>query len=232
MSTLATSLGGFLGSSIGKKWIVALSGLVLLGFLAGHLTGNLLVYVGPEAMNGYAEFLHHFLHGTGVWIARIVLLVALVAHVVFTIQLTIANRKARPQRYAIEVTQNASKGSKWMALSGLLILCFIVFHLLHYTVRIDTFGFGDIPLDSEGRFDVYKMMIAGFSNVWVSLFYIISIALLCLHLSHGVTSLFQTLGLTTPKTKAIYDVVGMGFSAAIFVGFASIPLSVLFGWVK
>lgn len=231
MPSLASSPGDFLRSSIGRKWIVALTGLILVGFVAGHLVGNLLVFVGPDALNEYAVFLHHFLHGGAIWIARIVLLASVGAHIYFTILLTRENRAARQQRYAVEVTQNASSGSRWMIWSGLLVLAFIIFHLLHYTVRIDA-GFRDLPLDSEGRFDVYRMVVLGFSNPLVSLFYAVSIAMLCWHLSHGVSSMFQTLGIATPHTRQLFDRVAIAFSAILFVGYVSIPLSILLGWVS
>lgn len=229
MSSPANSLCGFLASSIGRKWIVAFTGLILVGFIAGHLTGNLLVFAGQDALNAYAAFLHNFLHGGAIWIARCVLLGSVVAHIYFTILLTRANRAAREQRYAVEVTQKASSGSKWMILSGLLILTFVIFHLLHYTVRVGA-GFQDLPLDSEGHFDVYRMLILGFSNVWVSTFYVISIAMLSWHLSHGVSSMFQTLGISTPNTRQLFDRIALGFSVLTFAGYTSIPLAVLTGW--
>ena len=231
MPSLFSSPGGFLRSSIGRKWIVAVTGLILVGFVAGHLVGNLLVFAGPDALNEYAVFLHQFLHGGAIWIARLVLLASVGAHIYFTILLTRENRAARQQRYAVEVTQNASSGSRWMIWSGLLVLAFIIFHLLHYTVRIGA-GFRELPLDSEGRFDVYRMLILGFSNPLVSLFYAIAIAMLSWHLSHGVSSMFQTLGITTPQTRQLFDRIAIAFSALLFVGYVSIPLSVLLGWIS
>jgi len=233
MHSIASSFGRFYGSSIGKKWIVALTGLVLVGFLAGHLAGNLTIFLGQDAMNDYAEFLHHFLHGGGVWVARIVLLISFVLHIVATIQLTIANRAAREQRYAREVTQRASSGSRWMILSGITILAFVIFHLLHYTFQV--WGGYDELMQTVGdkeRHDVYTMLIKGFSNPLVSLFYVIAIGLLSWHLSHGVASIFQTLGITTPSTEGLYKMVGLVFAIVIFIGYCAIPAAVLFGWVK
>ena len=117
-----------------------------------------------------------------------------------------------------------------MIWSGLLVLAFIIFHLLHYTVRIDA-GFRDLPLDHEGRFDIYAMLLLGFENWFVSLIYVVAVALLSHHLSHGVSSMFQTLGLSTPSTRTLFDRIAVAFSAIIFLGYASIPLAVLFGWV-
>lgn len=226
MSASSCSLCHFWNSSIGKKFVVAITGLILVGFLAGHLTGNLLMYVGAEAFNEYAEFLHHMLHGAGVWIARIVLLTSLVLHVVATIQLTVANRASREKRYERDDTVKASKASRIMIWSGLTILAFVIFHILHYTVRVDS---ELAALGDSGN--AYQMVIVGFQSIPVSLFYIIAITLLCNHLSHGFSSIFQTLGLRTRKNEALIDGVAKAYTAFIWVGFVSIPVAILAGLI-
>ena len=225
MNALNRSFFALWSSSIGKKYIVAISGIVLVLFLAGHLTGNLLIYVGRVAFNEYAEFLHGALHGAGVWIARIVLLVTLFAHVAATIALTRQNRTAR-KAYEFKNTIQASKSSRIMILSGLTILAFVIFHLLHFTVRVDS------GLAQLGAKDPFGMVIVGFQNFWVVLFYVIAISLLCSHLVHGVGSIFQTLGLRSKKTEGIIHQVSVGYSFAIWAGFVSIPLSIFLGIVK
>jgi len=206
-------------SSIGKKMVVALTGGVLVLFLAGHLTGNLLVFVGEQAFNEYAEFLHHMLHGAGIWIARIVLLSCLILHVVATISLTRANRAASP-KYVHEGTVQASRSSRIMIWSGLTILAFVIFHLLHFTVRIDA-GLAEI-----GRTNPHQMVIVGFSHGLVVLFYLIAMTLLCSHLSHGVASMFQTLGLRSKKSAPLLAFISKGYALVIWLGFISIPLAI------
>ena len=176
MSASSCSLCAFLKSSIGRKIIVAVTGLALVLFLAGHLSGNLLIFAGEKAFNDYAEFLHTFLHGMGVWIARIGLLVCFAAHIFFTILLVKENKAARP-KYAHEATVQASKSSRFMIWSGLTILSFVIFHILHYTVRIDS------ELAKIGEESDWKMVIEGFQNPLVVLFYLIAMTLLCSHLS-------------------------------------------------
>ena len=234
MTSPVTVLLRFWNSSIGKKIVVALTGLVLVGFLIGHLTGNLLIYVGREAMNDYAEFLHHMLHGAGVWIARIVLLICFVLHIVGTICLTRQNRASRDNRYQFEDTSVASRSSRIMIWSGLTILAFVIFHLLHYTVRVSyaAADFVDTTAEGSERFDVYGMMIKGFSFVPSSLFYIIAISLLCSHLSHGTASIFQTLGWRTERNRSLIETGSKIFAIVIWAGFISIPLAVMFGLVK
>jgi succinate dehydrogenase / fumarate reductase, cytochrome b subunit len=225
MNALTRCLDTYWSSSIGKKLIVALTGIVLVLFLAGHLTGNLLMYVGREAFNEYAHFLHTALHGAGVWIARIVLLTMLVLHVAATICLTRQNRAAR-QPYEYKATLQASKSSRMMIVSGLTILAFVIFHILHYTVRVDA------ELARVGAIDPFEMVVIGFRNPLVVLFYVISMTLLCSHLSHGVASIFQTLGLRSQKSQSLIQGFSTIYSLAIWAGFISIPISVLLGIIK
>jgi succinate dehydrogenase / fumarate reductase cytochrome b subunit len=226
MNALTRCLDTYWSSSIGKKLIVALTGIVLVGFLAGHLSGNLLMYVGRDAFNEYAHFLHTMLHGAGVWIARVVLLTMLVLHVAATISLTRQNRTARKQSYEYKATIQASKSSRIMVISGLTILAFVVFHILHYTVRVDP------ALAKIGANDPYGMVIRGFQSPLVVLFYVIAMSLLCSHLSHGVASIFQTLGLRSKKAQGLIRQFSLVYSFAIWAGFISIPIAVLTGFLK
>ena len=231
MKSLFASLIAFYQSSIGKKILVAITGLAMLLFLVGHLTGNLLIFKGPVALNGYAKWLHSL--GGLLWVARIGLIVALVVHVVATIQLVRANRAARPQAYGKQETRKASGASRTMIWSGVIILSFIIFHLLHFTFGVQN-GFYD---ESKARYfvngehQVFNMVVDGFKSWGVSGFYILSMGLLCLHLSHGFASVFQTLGLTTPGTRGAIELAGRAYALVIFLGNCSIPLAVLLGLV-
>lgn len=231
---LATWLMPALGSTIGSKMLVAITGLMLVGFLCGHLAGNLLIFKGPEAINAYAKGLKDL--GGLLWVARIGLLGAFVLHVGLAVRLQMRNRSARPERYQYTGTVQASAASLTMLYSGLLVLAFVVYHLAHYTLGLvhgaDS-GANLLELhDPLGRHDVYRMVVIGFSKWWVSLSYIVAQLVLWFHLSHGISSVFQTLGLNAPKYWPIIRGAGLLLATTIVVGNISIPLAVLLGWVR
>jgi len=211
-------------SSIGKKWIVGITGLILLLFVIGHLIGNLQIFIGQETFNTYAAFLQGL--GDLLWAVRIFLIVVFVLHIVTTILLSIQNRRARPQAYAMKNYKRSTLASRTMILSGLIILCFVVVHLLDFTFQSTHPEFKTLH-DSHGRHDVYAMVIAAFQQTWISVFYVIGVFLLCLHLSHGIQSFFQTLGLNSKHLTHKLVVGGRIFAWALFVGYASIPLAIL-----
>jgi succinate dehydrogenase / fumarate reductase cytochrome b subunit len=226
----------FCSSSIGRKWIVALTGLALFGFVVGHLIGNLQIFLGPESINRYGAFLQ----GTGelLWVVRLGLLAMLVLHIVFTIQLRLENRAARGAKYAVTRYRAASTPARWMALSGLMVLCFVIYHLLHFTVQVPAVNlvpggvnFEDLH-DAKARHDVYGMMVRGFQVKVISLFYLLGVGLLALHLQHGLMSMCQTLGWNTGKLRPLWEKGGPAFAWLIFLGYASIPVAVLAGIVK
>ena len=203
---------------------MALSGLVLAGFVLGHMTGNLLMFKGPEAINAYANWLHA--NPGLLWGARIVLILSTIAHIWAGILLTLENRAAREGGPAVDATRRASHSSRTMPYSGVVILAFLVFHLLHFTFRQIALGgvdFGD---------NVYKMVIAGFTQPAVAVFYIVSLILLGLHLSHGISSVFQTLGLRNERWRSRLDCVASLYAWIVALGFISIPLAVLTGCLK
>jgi succinate dehydrogenase / fumarate reductase cytochrome b subunit len=230
MNALTRSAAAYWNSSIGKKLVVAVTGLAMVLFLAGHLTGNLLIYAGKEAFDEYAKFLHEAGHGALIWVARIGLIVVLVLHVWATILLTRENKAARKEEYACKATIQASKSSRIMIWSGLTVLAFIVFHILHFTVRTNS------HLAEIAKQSPYEMVIAGFSGgflqVLVVLFYVIAMTLLCSHISHGVASMFQTLGWRSKKSASLIQRISLGYAAVIWIGFVSIPVAILLGFVK
>lgn len=229
MNALTRSAAAYWNSSIGKKLVVALTGLAMVLFLAAHLTGNMLMYAGKEAFDEYARFLHEAGHGALIWVARLGLLVVLVLHVWATILLTRENKAAR-QQYEFQATIQASKSSRIMIWSGLTVLAFIVFHILHFTVRTNS------HLATIAKESPYEMVIAGFSGgflqVLVVLFYVVAMTLLCSHISHGVASMFQTLGFRSKKSAGLIRSISLGYAAVIWLGFVSIPVAIMLGLVK
>jgi succinate dehydrogenase / fumarate reductase, cytochrome b subunit len=230
MNALTRCLATYWSSSIGKKLVVALTGLFLLLFLAGHLVGNLALYLGPEAFNAYAYFLHHMAHGAGIWAFRIVMLVMLAAHIIATVQLTKQNKAAR-KSYEYPATIQASKSSRYMILTGLTILLFFIYHIMHFTVRVgneyDNPELYTYLLDGKEVHNAWKMVIDGFSVWYVSAFYIIAMTFLASHLVHGFQSVFQTLGLRSNKSAAALQQLSIGYAAFIWIGFVSIPVAIL-----
>lgn len=209
-------------STIGKKVIMAVTGLVMAGFLVLHMAGNLQAFDGPARINGYSAFLH----GTGelLWVARVVLLVAVVLHIDAAIQLTRIARAARPQDYAerrLQVSTVASRSLRW---GGVILAAFIVFHILHMTT-------GTVhPSFAPG--DVYHNLVAGF-RVWpVAVFYLAAMAALGLHLYHGVWSSARTLGIARPAPHPLHRPVAVVVAVVVAAGFALIPIAVLAGWLR
>ena len=215
-------------SSLGRKAIVAVTGLLFLGFVVMHLLGNLLIFQGPEALNAYAQKLRDF--GPLLWMARIGLLLVVAVHIGLSIQLARENRAARPVGYAIHTTQEATLAGRTMVLSGGFLLAFIIYHLLHFTFRITHPEFAHLT-DALGRHDVYTMMVRSFTNLPLSAVYIVAMALLALHLSHAVSSSAQTLGVNTERTMPLLEGLSKVIAALIFLGYSSIPVAVLTGMI-
>jgi len=221
-------------SSVGKKYLMAVTGFVLLLFVVGHMVGNLQVFLGPEAINRYGHFLQSNLEV--IWPARIVLLTMLGLHVWSAIRLSLENRTARPEAYGQYQAVGSTLASRTMLHSGSIIFAFIIFHLLHYTAQVRYLnGTGQdfsAFLDGEHRHDIYKMMVVGFNSLPVSAFYILAIGLLCLHLSHGVSSMFQSLGWKNAGYRPWLDCLARALAVMIFLGYTSIPIAILLGFGK
>jgi succinate dehydrogenase / fumarate reductase cytochrome b subunit len=219
----------FYQSSIGKKIVVGVTALVLILYVLGHLVGNLQIYLGQDRINTYAKFLHDL--GPILWAVRIVLLAALVTHVSATIQLAHENRLAKPQKYAVPGYQRSTLASRTMIVSGLIVLCFVIYHILHFTVHATNPEFRKFH-DSLGRPDVYRMLIIGFRHPLVSLFYVLSLFLLASHLSHGFGSVTQTLGINNRKISCFVTTGGQALTWLIFAGYVSIPATILLGIIR
>jgi succinate dehydrogenase / fumarate reductase, cytochrome b subunit len=239
--------GSFFCSSIGRKILMAVSGLILIGFIVGHLVGNLQVFQGPDHLNGYAVFLRQL--GPTLWIARLVILVSVIVHVWAATMLTLENQAARgPEAYGVKHTIRATLASRTMRLTGYVVLAFVLYHLAHftwgwaqpatfkenlkhYTIQADyrVAGLVAVKAGTADVEDVYNMVVLGFQNPIVSLFYAVAIGLLSFHLLHGIDSMFQTLGLRSSRWSCGLRKVALIFCIVYFLGNLAIPGAVLAG---
>ncbi len=219
----------FYQSTIGKKILMALTGLALFGFLAGHLAGNFLVFQGADAFNAYAAFLKS--KPGPLWVARLGLLACLGVHVLMSVQLAMTSWSARPQGYAGQQFTAADYASRTMRWTGPLVGLFVLYHLAHYTLHLTNPEFAVLQT-ADNHHDAYRMVIAGFSSPLVAGLYMAAMALLSFHLFHGLWSLFQTLGLNHPAYNAARRYAAAAIALGIGIGFLSIPLAVLTGVVR
>jgi succinate dehydrogenase / fumarate reductase, cytochrome b subunit len=214
----------FLGSTIGKKIVMAGSGAILAGFVLTHMIGNLQLYLGADALNGYSVWLREVLHGAGLWIARAVLLAALGLHVWAAASLTAADRAARPVRYREFEPRESTYASRTMRWSGVFLFAFVVYHLLDLT-------FGAVNPNFQSG-DVFHNVVASFRVAPVALLYVVAMLLLWLHLRHGMWSMLRTLGLGHPRYERMAQRFAAVFATVVVAGNLSFPLAVLFGFVR
>lgn len=220
MSTVAVAR--FYDSSIGKKAVMAVTGLVLFGFLILHMLGNLQVFLGRDVMNHYAETLHA---NMGLlWTARIVLLVSVLLHTWAAIQLTAVKAAARPIAYVKPGNVQGSAGSRTMMLSGPVIALFVIGHLLHFTTGTIHPQFVELH--------AYENVVTGFSNPIVAALYIVAMILVAFHLSHGIWSMFQSIGFSHPRYTPMLKKFAAVFSWLLIAGFISVPIAVVAGMVR
>ena len=224
------------GSTLGKKYIMALTGLGMVFFVTGHMIGNLQLFLGPEALNKYA----HFLQGLGelLWVVRLGLLGMIALHIWSALSLSIENKAARPVEYGHgKAAYGSSLASRTMLMGGVVIALFVVFHILHYTACVQAVNFTGIDFahltdEKTGYHDVFAMVVYGF-NVWyVSLFYIIAVGFLALHLSHGISAMCQSLGLRTHAWWPVISKGAMIWAVALFLGYAVVPIGIMAGLGK
>ena len=207
---------------------MAITGQGMVLFTIVHLLGNSSIFAGPNGINSYAEHLHSL--GPVVWIFRLAMLALLSIHVIFGITLTVENSKANPAGYAVSRKVRANFSSENMIWTGLILLCFIVYHLLHFTVRV-TPGLVQ-TVDQMGRFNVFAMVTNSFQKGGTAFIYIAAMVALFLHLKHGIQSFFQTMGWSSDKSQPAIIKVGVVASVILLVGYASIPLFILTGILK
>ena len=215
-----------LNSSVGKKIVMAITGVVLSGFVLGHMAGNLQAFLpnGAEALDHYGLFLRELLHGTGIWFVRGGLLLAVALHIWAYLSLTRTSMAARPLGYRVNNFAEATFASRSMRWTGPILAAFIVFHLMHLTI-------GNVhPHFVEGK--VYRNLVTGLASVPVALFYILAMGCLAFHLWHGTWSMLQTLGLSHPKYLRARKVFAIVFTVLVTGGFVLVPLAVLAGVLK
>ena len=219
MNTLLT----FWRSTIGKKVVMGVTGLIGLGFVIGHMAGNLQAFSGAEKIDAYGALLHGPLHEI-LLVARVVLILAVILHVVAAYQLTMISRAARPIDYAARKPQVSTLASRTLRWGGVLLLVFIVFHILHFTI-------GSVhPAFVEGK--VYQNLASGFEVKWVAVFYLVAMIALGMHLFHGAWSSLRTLGLAQQKAEPLRRYLPIALAVIISLGFAAIPLAFLLGVLK
>jgi succinate dehydrogenase cytochrome b subunit len=211
----------FQATTTGKKVVMAVSGLTLAGFVVGHLLGNLQVFLGPEVFNAYARSLRAL--PALVWSVRLLLLIMVTLHIWTAVQLALIKRDARPIGYVKRTTTDSTYASRTMYWSGPIIAVFVVYHLMQFTL-----GVGGTPFDS---IDAYGNLVAGFRVIPIAIFYIFAMALLCLHLRHGLWSMFQSIGLHHPRYTPRLQSASWVAALLIFLGFSSIPAAVMAGLI-
>jgi len=214
----------FARSTVGRKVIMALTGLLLVGFVTGHAAGNLLVFKGPEAINAWGALLKS--SAVVLWTVRLVLLAAVGLHVWAALTLIRLNQVSRPVAYAKQVPQASTLASRLMRVGGILLLAFIVFHLLHLTTGTVHPGY------VFSHTDVYANVLSSFQVTWVSLFYIVAMMALMAHLSHGIWSFFQTMGWNHPRLNPARRVVAIVVALIVSLGFIAIPAAILGGMLR
>jgi succinate dehydrogenase / fumarate reductase cytochrome b subunit len=217
---------------VGKKVVMAVTGLVLVGFVIAHMLGNLKIFLGAETIDAYAVFLRTvgeplFPYSLLLWVVRITLLACVALHITAAVQLTRMNWAARPHGYDTKQPIATTYAARTMRWSGVIVVLFIVYHLLHLTAGVVSFQPGEFV-----HLSVYHNVVAGFSLWYVSLFYIAAMACLCLHLDHGIWSMLQTLGWNNARTTSALKGLSRVVALLVFAGFISVPVAVLAGWVR
>jgi len=218
----------FYEAPIGKKVVMAVTGIILFGYVLGHMLGNLQIFASnPEQINNYAAFLHNPTNVVPLWGIRLILLAAVVLHIVAAVQLWAQNRAARPIGYVKKDDLPSAYAARTMRWSGVILAAFIIFHILHLTVGavLPTQDVNGNPNTPDVRYNV----ITGFQHPAVAGFYILAMILLCMHLYHGLYSLFQSLGIAHPRYTPAIKRGAAAFAILVCIGFIAVPVAVLAG---
>ena len=224
------SFGEVWRSTIFQKWVMAITGILLVLFLVGHLSGNLLIFLGADAMNGYAQGLRDLFHGSALWVARIGLVVMFVLHIRAGIILAKLNRTAKGQRNTRFEARSSSVASRTMLYTGMLIFVYLIYHLAHFTWGVAHADYYQYT-DALGRHDVFRMVVESFQQPMIVAAYVVAMIVTGFHLNHAVTSAFQTLGVNHPRYTPLIKTAGPALGILLVLGFVSAPLAIAFGLV-
>lgn len=228
----------YLRSTILSKVVMAITGAFLVLYVIVHTAGNLLIYFGKDAINSYSEFLHSL--GPILWLIRIVLIIAAILHIITSIKLKFENLNAKPTRYAVTNYLKAKFTSRTMIWTGLMILAFVVYHILHFTLRVTNpeHIYPDFyqPHNAVSsmvleRLDVYKMVVLGFKNPAISFVYVVAVIAVAFHLDHAIQSMFQTLGYNEKHYFRTIQKCSTALAIIIAICLISIPITILLGLV-
>lgn len=221
-------------SSLGKKFIMAVTGLMMVLFVIAHMFGNFTIFGGADGINAYAAHLRAI--PPLLWIFRAVMLAAFVVHIWMGISLYLENKAARPVEYAMKKNQRTSFSARTMVWTGVLLGVFVVYHLLHFTTHVaispDIAAGVGANFDPLERPDVFKMVVLSFNQALVAVVYLAAMIILLLHLAHGIQSFFQSLGASNDQTLPVLEKVGRGVAFVLMLGFVLVPLSIFFGAIK
>lgn len=216
-------------SSVGRKIIMAVTGIVLIAFICVHLLGNSSIFIGADALNAYAQKLHSL--GPVVWIFRLVMLFVFVVHIIFGIQLSLENSAAKPEKNVQIKRLRTGFAAQTMVISGLVLLAFVVYHILHFTVRVPGMGVYEMN-PATHMVNVYTMVVQGFNQAFTVLLYVVGMIFLALHVSHGFQSFWQSLGANNDRTLPAFVSISKVFAVIVLLGYSSIPLLIIFGLVQ
>ena len=222
----------FWHTMVGKKVVMAVTGVVLILFVIAHMLGNLKIYSGPDEINAHSRFLREvgipeLAYGQLLWVVRIILLACVGLHITAAVQLSRMSWAARPLAYSAKRNVETTFAARMMRWGGALLVAFVVFHLLHLTAGAVGFRMGQFK-----DLAVYQNVVAAFA-VWpIALFYVVAMGALCLHLYHGIWSMLQTLGWNTARSQTALKILSRAIAIVVFIGFSSVPVSVFAGWLR